>query len=147
MAVIAHDPYVDERAAQSLSARLVGMEELLGESDAVLLTCPLTDETRGLIDAEALGLMKPTALLVNTSRGEVIDEEALAEALREGTIAAAGLDVLSEEPPPDDHPLPGLDNIVITPHTAWYSEQARHEVFTGGLRELADALRDAPREE
>ncbi|MBD3293038.1 MAG: hypothetical protein GF393_08950, partial [Armatimonadia bacterium] len=98
-------------------------------------------ETRGLIDTEALTMMKPTALLVNTSRGGIIDEEALARALQEGEIAAAGVDVLSEEPPPEDHPLLRLDNILITPHTAWYSEQARQEVFTGGLRELADALR------
>jgi D-3-phosphoglycerate dehydrogenase len=147
MAVIAHDPYADERQAGSMGVRLVGLEELLGESDAVMIACPLTEETRGMIDAGALSLMKPTAMLVNTSRGEIIEEEALAEALREGQIAAAGLDVLSEEPPPQDHPLFGLPNTVITPHTAWYSEEAHHEVFTGGLRELADALRDVRREE
>jgi D-3-phosphoglycerate dehydrogenase len=147
MAVIAHDPYADARAAQTMGVRLVGLEELLGESDAVLLTCPLTEETRGMIDADALALMKPTALLVNTARGEIIDEEALAEALQDGSIAAAGLDVLSEEPPAEGHPLPGLPNTVITPHTAWYSEEARHEVYTGGLRELADALRGGRREE
>jgi D-3-phosphoglycerate dehydrogenase len=141
MAVIACDPYADERDARALGVRLVGMDELLGEADAVLLTCPLTEETRGLIDVEALCAMKPTAVLVNTSRGEIIDEEALAEALQEGSIAAAGLDVLSQEPPPEDHPLLGLENTVITPHTAWYSEAARHEVYVGGLRELADALR------
>ncbi len=140
MAVIAHDPYADRRQAQTMGVRLVEMDELLGEADAVLLTCPLNEQTRGLIDAEALALMKPSALLVNTSRGGIIDEEALVEALREGEIAAAGLDVLSEEPPPENHPLLKMKNAVITPHVGWYSEEARHEVFAGGLRELADAL-------
>ena len=141
MTVLAHDPYVDRQQAESLGARIVELDELIGEADAVLLTCPLTDETRGMIDADALGRMKSTAVLVNTSRGGLIDEEALAAALREGEIAAAGLDVLEQEPPPDDHPLLALENAVITPHTAWASEEARHEVYTGGLRELAVALR------
>ncbi|MGI5817720.1 MAG: C-terminal binding protein [Armatimonadota bacterium] len=141
MALLAHDPYADTRRAKALGARLVGMEELLGESDAVLLTCPLTDETRGIIDADALALMKPTAIIVNTSRGGLIDEPALAEALNEGRLAGAGLDVLEPEPPPKDHPLRELDSAVITPHTAWASEEARREVIVGGLRELAEALR------
>ncbi|MGM0493915.1 MAG: C-terminal binding protein [Armatimonadota bacterium] len=146
MAVMAHDPYADRQHAQSLGVRLVELETLLGEADAVLLTCPLTDETQGMIDAEALALMKPSALLVNTSRGGLIDEDALAEALREGGIAAAGLDVLEQEPPPDDHALLPLDNVVITPHSAWASEEARHEVYVGGLRELAEGLRNLRRQ-
>lgn len=140
LALMAHDPYADARRAETLGVRLVGMDELLGESDALLLTCPLTDETRGMIDREALAMMKPTAILVNTSRGGLIDEEALAEALREEQIAGAGLDVLTQEPSPEDHPLVGSENAIITPHVAWYSEEARYEVFVGGLRELADAL-------
>lgn len=147
MTVMAYDPYADRKRAQSRGVRLVELDTLLGEADAVLLTCPLTDETRGMIDAEALALMKPTAMLVNTSRGGLIEEDALATALREGEIAGAGLDVLEQEPPPDDHPLLSLDTVVITPHTAWASEEARHEVYVGGLRELADALRSLRREE
>jgi len=142
MAVLAYDPYAGSRTAQAMGVRLVALDQLLGEADVVLLTCPLTDETRGMIDADALALMKPTAILVNTSRGGLIDEEALAEALREGDIAAAGLDVLEQEPPPEDHPLLSLDNAVITPHTAWASVEAAHEVIVGGLRELAASLRN-----
>lgn len=141
MAVLAYDPYADTQRAQALGVKLVDLETLLGEADAVLLTCPLTDETRGMIDAGALALMKPTAIIVNTSRGGLIDEEALGDALRRDQIAGAGLDVLEPEPPPADHPLFTLPNTVITPHTAWYSEEASHEVYVGALRELADALR------
>ncbi|MFW6156236.1 MAG: C-terminal binding protein [Armatimonadota bacterium] len=143
MAVVAHDPYADRREAQAMGVRLVGLEELLAESDAVLVTCPLTDETRGMIDAEALAMMKPTALLVNTSRGGIIDEDALVEALREGEIAGAGLDVLEQEPPPEDHPLLAMENTVITPHTAFASAEASYDLVVGAFRELADALRGA----
>ncbi len=143
VAILAHDPYVNRRAAEALGVRLVEIDRLLGEADIVMLTCPLTDETRGMIDSEALTLMKPEAILVNTSRGELIDEEALAAALREERIAAAGLDVLAQEPPPEDHPLLSLENAIITPHSAWYSEQARYDLVVGAMRELGEALRNA----
>ncbi len=112
MRVIHYDPF---------SPDSVPLDDLLAQSDYVSLHCPLTDETRGLIDARRLALMKPKAILVNTSRGPVVDETALIEALKNGTIAAAALDVLVEEPPPADHPLFALDNVVLTPHIAAFS--------------------------
>ncbi len=112
MRVIHYDPFTPDS---------VPLDDLLSQSDYVSLHCPLTDETRGLIDARRLALMKPKAILVNTSRGPVVDETALIEALKNGTIAAAALDVLVEEPPPADHPLFALDNVVLTPHIAAFS--------------------------
>ena len=112
MRVIHYDPF----AADS-----VPLDDLLAQSDYVSLHCPLTEETRGIIDARRLSLMKRNAILINTSRGPVIDEAALVAALKDGTIAAAGLDVLDNEPPPADHPLFALDNVVLTPHIAAFS--------------------------
>ena len=112
MRVIHYDPF---------SPASVPLDDLLAQSDYVSLHCPLTDETRGLIDARRLALMKPKAILVNTSRGPVVDEPALIGALKNGTIAAAALDVLVDEPPPADHPLFALDNVVLTPHIAAFS--------------------------
>ena len=98
--------------------RYVELDSLLRTTDAVTVHVPLNATTRNLIDAESLSLMKPTAVLANTARGGLVDEEALATALREGRILGAGLDVLSQEPPPTDHPLFDLPNVIMTPHTA-----------------------------
>jgi glycerate dehydrogenase len=100
-------------------------EELLAASDFVSLHCPLTDSTRHFIDREALALMKPTAVLVNTGRGPLVDEAALAEALCDCRLAAACLDVLSTEPPRADNPLIGAPHCYITPHIAWATVEAR----------------------
>jgi glycerate dehydrogenase len=121
---------------------LVPLEELLSRSDVVSLHCPLTDATRGLIDVARLRLMKPTAILINTARGPLIDEQALAEALKAGTIAAAGIDVLSEEPPRNGNILLDLDlpNLIVTPHIAWASEPAQQrlaEQLIGNLEAFA----------
>lgn len=97
------------------------LADLLTESDIVSLHLPLTDATRGLLGREALASMKPDAVLVNTSRGPIVDEEALADALRSGGLAAAGLDVFAVEPVPTDNPLLTLDNVVLTPHVTWYT--------------------------
>jgi glycerate dehydrogenase len=99
--------------------------DLLGASDVVTLHCPLTPETRQLINEQTLARMKPTAFLINTSRGALIDEPALARALAAGQIAGAGLDVLSAEPPPADHPLLSAPNCIVTPHLAWATKAAR----------------------
>jgi phosphoglycerate dehydrogenase-like enzyme len=97
------------------------LPELLAESDIVSLHLPLTDKTARMLDREALSRMKPDAVLVNTSRGGVVDEEALVDALRTGGLAAAGLDVFAVEPIPADNPLLSLDNVVLTPHVTWYT--------------------------
>lgn len=108
----------------------VGLEALLAESDAVTLHCPLTPETRALIGARELRRMRPNAWLINTARGGLVDEQALAEALRSGMIAGAGVDVLSREPPRDGNPLlaPDIPNLILTPHCAWASRDARQRL-------------------
>ncbi len=108
----------------------VPLAHLLRESDVVSLHCPLSEQTRGLIGAEALALMKPTALLINTARGGVVDELALLEALRAGHLRGAALDVLAQEPPQADHPLltANLSNVIVTPHVAWASQEARQRL-------------------
>ncbi|UUZ96329.1 D-2-hydroxyacid dehydrogenase [Paenibacillus sp. P25] len=103
----------------------VELDELLKQSDVVSLHCPLTPATEKLLQAERISLMKPTAFLINTSRGPLIDEQALADALNEGRIAGAALDVLSTEPPKADNPLLGARNCLITPHIAWATQEAR----------------------
>jgi len=107
------------------------LNELLEQADVVSLHCPLVDETLHLISAPELALMKPTALLINTARGAIIDAEALAVALQTGVIAGAGIDVLDQEPPPLNHPLIARDipNLIVTPHIAWASKEARQRVI------------------
>lgn len=100
-------------------------DSLLAKSDFVSLHCPLTDRTEGMVNAEFLAKMKPSAMLINTSRGQVVNETDLAAALKNGTVAAAGLDVLSVEPPKADNPLFGLKNCYITPHIAWAGYETR----------------------
>jgi len=108
----------------------VALEQLLPQVDVLSLHCPLTDTTRGLIGARELGLMRRDALLINTARGGIVDESALAEALRFGAIGGAGVDVLSTEPPRGGNPLlaPGIPNLIVTPHIAWASREARQRV-------------------
>lgn len=108
-------------------------ERFFSECDAITLHCPLTDDTHHLINRDTLALMKPSAFLINTGRGPLIDETALAEALRNRVIAGAGLDVLSVEPPSADHPLldPAIPNLLVTPHTAWASREARRRLLDG----------------
>lgn len=114
--------------------------ELFRQADVITLHCPLTSQTKELINAETLSLMKPTALLVNTARGALIDEMALIEALRKGRLAAAAIDVVSQEPPPTGHPIiqaaRELDNLVVTPHTAWSARETRERL----LREVANNI-------
>ncbi|GGO00913.1 MULTISPECIES: C-terminal binding protein [Haloarcula] len=126
--VVAYDPYVDETDMAEAGVEKVTLDDLYERADYVSLHAPLTDDTRGMVDAGALEAMQDHAVLVNTGRGGLIDEEALLDALRNEAIAAAGLDVLCQEPPEPDHPLTGLDNCIVTPHAAWYSEEAREEL-------------------
>ena len=134
MRVLAHS-----RTQRALPAGCTwcSFETLFETADVVSLHCPLTDETRGIVGASVLARMKPTALLINTARGALVDENALADALNSGRLAGAGLDVMAEEPPRPDHPLLTAKNCLITPHIAWASREARLRLIdavAGNLR-------------
>ncbi len=121
---IVYDPYVDPETIAGCAARRVAFDELLGRSDFVSVHCVLTPETRGLIGAAELKRMKRRAYLVDVSRGAIIDEGALVRALTEGWIAGAGMDVFPTEPLAPDYPLLKMDNVILTSHLAWYTEEA-----------------------
>lgn len=125
--------FVDDTPAY---ARRAELRQLLHSSDVVTLHCPLTPQTHHLINRETLSLMKPSAFLINTGRGPLIDEAALAEALNSGMIAGAGLDVLAVEPPQADHPLIGAKNCYITPHIAWATQAARQRLLTAVIENI-----------
>lgn len=127
--IIGCDPYLSEKRLSLLEGiEWVDRETLFKTADIVTIHTPLTDETRHIVNRRTLGLMKPTAFLVNTSRGPMVDFEALAEALRNGELAGAAIDVYDVEPPPRDFPLFGLDNVILTPHIAWASEEAGWDI-------------------
>lgn len=116
--ICAHDPFIDDEEISSLGATPVGFEELLDVSDVLSVNTPLTPGTRGMLDAEALARLDDEAVLINTSRGKVIDEDALLAALETGELRGAGLDVLAEEPPESENPLLSRDDVIVTPHAA-----------------------------
>lgn len=130
--LIAARPGADGPLARPLPEGRVALDEMLRRADVVTLHCPLTPETEGLIGGREIGLMKPTAFLINAARGGVVDEAALIGALREKRIAGAAADVLTEEPPPRGHPMVEaareLDNLIVTPHTAWAALEARQRL-------------------
>jgi phosphoglycerate dehydrogenase-like enzyme len=134
--VIAHDPFIDAGAAERLGVRLTDLDTLLREADVVSLHCPLRPETRGLINGKKLALMKPTAFLINTSRGPVVDQRDLIEALRNRRIAGAGLDVFDREPLEAGDPLTKLDNVVLSAHALNWTDQLE-DLFSGAI---ADSL-------
>jgi glycerate dehydrogenase len=142
MKVHASDPCP---AAAPPGTVFVALDALFKHSDVVSLHCPLTHQTRGIVDRRRLGLMKPSALLINTSRGQLIDEEALADALNSGRIAGAGLDVLSTEPPPNDHPLLAAKNCVVTPHAAAATRAAWDRQLRIAVDNLAAFLQGSPK--
>ena len=142
--VIAVDPYVSDREMGEFGVERVGFDELLDRARYVSVHAPLTDETRGLFDAEAFGAMRDGAILVNTARGPIVEETALVDALENGPLAAAGLDVREKEPP-ETSPLHERDDVLLTPHTAWYSEESRAELSHTIAEDVARVLRgDAP---
>jgi glycerate dehydrogenase len=122
----------------------VSLDELFANSDVISLHCPLTDETRHLVNRERLRSMKPDALLLNTARGALVDEHALREALEHGWLGGAGLDVLSREPPASDHPLLGAPRCLITPHVAWASRQARQRLLEVSIANVRAFLEGRP---
>ena len=119
----------------------VSLKDLLWQSDFISLHCPLTDATRHIIGSGALQVMKPSAFLINTSRGALIDEEALIEALRSGTIAGAALDVQEAEPPEESNPLYDMENVIITPHMGWKGYETRQRLLSI-IREDIDGFRN-----
>jgi phosphoglycerate dehydrogenase-like enzyme len=133
--------YADRRERPDLGIERRDLDNLLEASDVVSLHLPLTPETKGLIDRRALARMKPGAVLVNTARGGLVEEAALVEALASRRLLAAGLDVLAEEPPPPDHPLLSLDNVVFTPHVAWLTQETLTRSFDVALENVR-RLRD-----
>jgi len=141
LTIVAADPYIDPEVMVAAGVEPATLEELLRRSDIVTLHTPLTPETRGLIDAAALALMKPTAVLVNTARGPIIDLPALAQALQEEKIAGAALDVVDPEPLPADSPFYRMSNVILTPHSAYYSERSVDVVRRETLLEALQVLR------
>jgi glycerate dehydrogenase len=125
--------------------RLVELDTLFRESDIVSLHCPLSPQTANLVNARRLSLMKPTAFLLNTSRGPLVDQAALADALNAGRIAGAALDVLSREPPPSDNPLLAAKNCIITPHLAWATRAARSRLMNIAVENVRAFLQGRPR--
>jgi D-3-phosphoglycerate dehydrogenase / 2-oxoglutarate reductase len=141
MKVIAYDPYVKPEVAAELGVELVSLDELLQRSDYVSIHVPLLPTTEGLFNAEKFALMKPTAYLLNTGRGPVVNTDALVAALENGTIAGAGLDTFAIEPLPADSPLLRLDNVVMTPHCASYADATALNLWRRVGHEAALALR------
>ncbi|MFL4986162.1 MAG: C-terminal binding protein [Xanthobacteraceae bacterium] len=138
--VITHDPYVWPDLLKSLDVENVSLDELLQRSDFISVHAPLTPQTRGLVNADAFAKMKRGVLVVNTARGPLIDEQALMQALDSGQVGGAALDVLATEPPARDSPLLGRDNVILTPHTGFYSVDALNELQTKCASDVARVL-------
>lgn len=138
MSLLATDPQVDRETMQACGAEAVSMDELLARADVVSIHTPLMRQTHHLISKRELKRMKSDAILINTSRGPVVDEAALIRALQEGWIAAAGLDVTEQEPPSLDNPLRTMDNVVISPHNAIVHKEYRNDLLEYSLATLID---------
>lgn len=140
MNVIAHDVFVDPKKADDVT--FLSLDELFAQSDVISLHCPLTKENEKMINNEKLELMKSTAFLINTSRGQLVNEQDLADALNSGRIAGAGLDVLSTEPPTSDNPLLTAKNCYITPHLAWATRSARQRLIDVAVDNIGAFIAD-----
>ena len=140
MRVLACDPYLTAAEVAARGAEKVELADLLRRADVVSVNCPLSDETRGLIGAREYALMQPHAYFISAARGFIHDETALAQALAAKTIAGAGLDVWSKEPPPPDHPLLRFDNVLVSPHTAGVTVETRANMAKIAAAQILDAL-------
>ena len=138
--VMSHDPYISKEAMAKLGVEAVTFGELLERSDYISVHAPLTPETHHLFNADAFRKMKPSAYLINTARGPLVDAQALADALDAGQLAGAALDVLPQEPPPQDSRLFGRDNVILTPHTGFYSEESLVDLQVKASEEVARVL-------
>jgi phosphoglycerate dehydrogenase-like enzyme len=142
---VAHDPYASPAAAAQLGVDLVDLETVFRDADFLCVHCPLTRETRHLVNAQHLAMMKPTAFLVNTARGPIVDQPALEDALAAGRLAGAGLDVLDPEPPPPDARILSLPNVILAPHALSWTDQAFAAIGAGCIAPVRDVERgDAP---
>jgi D-3-phosphoglycerate dehydrogenase len=139
--LLATDPALADTAGDAYGVTMTDLDTLLATADIVTVHCPLNAGTQGLIGAAQLARMKPTAFLINTARGPIVEEAPLVAALRGGHLAGAALDVTEPEPPPPDSPLLGLPNLLLTPHSAYYSEQAREEVRRRAVEQILAVLR------
>ena len=144
MRVLAYDPYVPDEVCSRLGVQRVDLDELLRMSDYVSVHCPLTPETRHILNADAFAKMKTGVYIVNTARGETVDETALAAALDSGKVSGAALDVMENEPPLAKSPLLGRDNVVIQPHTGFYSVESLLELQTKAAQEVRRVLAGEP---
>jgi D-3-phosphoglycerate dehydrogenase / 2-oxoglutarate reductase len=140
MSFLVYDPYIPESHVTALGGKWVGLDELLTQSDFVTIHCPLTPETRGMIDQPRLALMKATAYLINAARGGIVNEDALCRALKQRKIAGAALDVVENEPPAKDHPLFELDNVILTPHIGALTFEASKRGEWGAAEDVIRAL-------
>lgn len=132
------DPYADGETLHSLGATLVPLDRLMSEADFVVVACLLTEETRHLVGATQIALMKPGAYLINVARGPIVDEPALIEALHAGRIAGAGLDVFEQEPVDPSNPLLRMDNVIVTPHALCWTDECFHAIAASGLQSVVD---------
>ncbi len=139
--VLASDPHVDEAAARALGMEKVDLDALLAASDYVSVHVPLVPATEGMMNADVFARMKPTAFLINVARGRIVNQADLVRALQHGDIAGAGLDVLEQEPPEAGDVVTTLDNVVLTPHSAWYSEEARVEMRRRAVGQVVRVLK------
>jgi len=140
MNVLAYDPYLSKSEIAERGAQKVELDELLQRSDYVSINCPLDKQSRGMIGARQFAMMQPHAYFITTARGFIHDEDALLEALRSKKIAGAGLDVWSKEPPPPEHPLLQLDNVLASPHTAGVTKEARENMGRIAAEQILGAL-------
>jgi D-3-phosphoglycerate dehydrogenase len=144
MRILVCDPYLSKERLAELGIEHTPIETVMGESDIVTIHVPVTDETRGMFNVHLFELMKPRAILVNTARGPVVNVPDLARALREKRIAGAGVDVYDFEPPATDYELLGLDNAILTPHMAWYSEEGGWDIRVMIVEDLKRCLDGKP---
>lgn len=138
--IIAFDPYANKDKAREMGVELVDLDTLCARSDYVSVHVPLLPETQHLLTTRHFDLMKPSTIVINTARGPVIDEQAMIAALQAGKIAGAGLDVFEQEPVRADHPFKGMDNVIMTSHAAWYSEDSELEIRTKTAQNVVDVL-------
>jgi phosphoglycerate dehydrogenase-like enzyme len=141
MRFIAHDPYVDPVAVADLGVTLTDLDTVFREADFLAVNCPLSPETRHMVDARRIALMKPTAYLINTARGPIVDQAALTKALAARRIAGAGLDVQEQEPPDPADPLLRLDNVILTPHALCWTDQCFAGIGAAAARSVLDVAK------